>query len=323
MRVEILPDAFTEEGYECLVTLILYFTETRHEWVVDIRHIDFVEEYFRRHAPTRAGIWGDLARKSQVSGFWAPDSSRRPGVQVTRESLADDVHDLGSAARLVLENGAGDGAFVLAIAHVLGAGRVVAAKERGWLKFVQGGGSGEVPKVARNEREDFKRTCRVTFLLDSDRMTPGEPSKHEAAVGELRDAGIFGHILCFREIENYVPNRVLAAASVPEPRNVPLTERIAHLKVLSHEQRAHFDMKKGFADRRGQGYEIRPEQQKLYRSVPESARVGLRLGFGDGLMQVLLREAEAGHLKETDFTALGPDVCDELRAILDLVQRIL
>ncbi|GAB3980409.1 hypothetical protein GCM10029978_078390 [Actinoallomurus acanthiterrae] len=322
MKVELAADVFTEDGFELIVTLLQYFSQDRHEWVVDMHHVPLMEEYFGEQAPKRADVWLQLARKGMVSETWTAEPSRRAKVTVTRESLADHVDDLGSAARLVVENGEGDGAFVLAIAHVFGAGKVVKAKECHWLKFVQGGGSGEVPKVARKEHEDFKRTSRVTFLLDSDRMTPDEPSKHEPVADELRDAGINGHILRFREAENYVPNRILAAALVPEQRSV-VAERIRHLKTLTPEQRAHFDMKKGFADRKREGFEIPPEQQDLYASLPEPSRVVLRLGFGDGLTAILLREAEAGNLGEEDFAALGPEVCDELRAILDLVQRIL
>jgi hypothetical protein len=323
MRVELAADVLTDDGLELIAALIRYFSEGRHDWIVDVHQLPVLAEYFREQAPKRAGTWTDLAKKGSVSQAWTAKPSRQLTVTVTRESLADHVDDLGTAARIVVENCESDGAFVLAIAHVLGAARVVKAKESGWLKFVQSGGSGEVPKVVRAEHADFNRTPRVTFLLDSDRMTPDEPSKHEAIAAELHQAGIHGHILRFREAENYVPNRLLAAASVPQPRSVPVHERVGKLATLTHEQRAHFDMKKGFADRHAQWFVIPDEQQDLYGGLPEQTCAKLRLGFGDDLTRILLREAEAGNLKESDFAGLGPGVCDELRAILDLLQRIL
>lgn len=250
MRFELSADVFTDDGFEHIAFLIRYFSEGRHEWIVGMPQLSAIEDYFREQVPKRAEVWIALARKATVSEVWTAGPARPDGMTITRKSLADDVHDLGLAARVVLENGDGDGDFVLAIAYVLGAERITKAKERHWLKFVHGGGSGEVPKVVRREHEEFRRTIRVTFLLDSDRMTPEERSKHEAAVEELRDVGIHGHVLRYREIENYVPNRVLAAATVPRPREVPLTERIDSLKTLTCDQRAHFDMKKGFADRK-------------------------------------------------------------------------
>jgi hypothetical protein len=320
MRVELSADVLSDDGLELIATLIRYFSEDRHDWVVGVRQLPALEAYFTEQAPKRAGVWTHLASKSVVSQAWTAGPPRRGTVTVTRESLADHVEDLGSAARCVVENSEGDRAFVLAIAHALGVEKVIIAKERGWLKFVQGGGSGEVPKVARREREDFRRTTRVVFLFDSDRMTPEETSKHEANANELREDGIDGHILRLREAENYVPNRVLAAAPVSEPRRT-LHERIDHLKTLTPEQRGHYDMKKGFS--KGERLQIPAAQHDLYRSLPEHTQVGLRLGFGDGLTQILLREAEAGNLDESDFDALGPGVRDELHAILDLLHQIL
>ncbi|MEV5570208.1 hypothetical protein AB0L06_09165 [Spirillospora sp. NPDC052269] len=322
MKVELSPDVFTDECFELIAALVRYFAVGRHEWRVDVSHLPLAEGYFREHVPKRAPTWSDLARKGLVSGAWTSHTSGRGAVTVTRETLEDHVHDLGLAARLVVENREADGAFVLALAHVFDPGRLVEAVERGWLKIVQGGGSGEVPKVVRNEQEEFRRRSRVTFLLDGDRLTPGVRSKHQAVADELREVGAQGHVLRFREVENYIPNRVLAAVSVPAPRR-GLDERIKCLKTLTHDQRAHFDMKKGFADRKRERVEIHSEQQELYGSLPESIQVGLRLGFGDGLTILLLREAEAGKITESDFDALGPAVCDELRAILNLLYEIL
>ncbi|MGK5556725.1 hypothetical protein ACSNOI_34465 [Actinomadura kijaniata] len=323
MRVELSVEAFTEEGYEHIVRLIHYFVEGRHEWTVDASQLDTMDEYFRKHAPTRAGVWGALARKGSVSQAWKAGSARPPAVRITRESLRDHAHDLGAPARIVVENRAGDGAFLLAVAHVFGDKQIIEAKARRWLTFVQGGGSGEIPKVVRDECEEFRRVKRVVFLFDSDRMTPDERSKHENIAEKLRAEGVEGHILRFREVENYVPDRVVAAVSVHHRERRAQSLRITHLRKLAPEQRAHFDMKKGFRNPRTRRAEILPAQRELYRSLEECTVVALGEGFGEGLTEIMLREAQAGNLRESDFASLGSEVCEELREILALIKKVL
>ncbi|GAA1546531.1 hypothetical protein GCM10009678_31440 [Actinomadura kijaniata] len=323
MRVELSANVFTDGNFELLTRLIGYFIEARHDWIADDNEtLVVMDGYFRRHAPVRAQVWSSLVRKEPTRQVWSAGRPEPPTVRVTHESLPEHVEDLSATARVVLENKGGDGDFLLAVAHVFRAERIIEAKERRWLKFVQGGGSGEVPKVVRDECADFRRVKRVVFLLDSDRWTPGEPSKHEKAVAELRAEGVHGHILRFREIENYVPNCILAAVAVPRQQRREFDERLKSLRGLVPEQRAHFDMKKGFHDSRTQAARVPDEQRQLYGSLRQTTVVALRKGFGDGLTALLLREAKAGRLKEEDFGDLGPGVCDELREILALIERI-
>ncbi|WP_067482822.1 hypothetical protein [Actinomadura hibisca] len=324
MRVELSADTFDGDGYELLVILVHYFLEGRHDWVVvDPADLDVMDAYFQKHAPTRAADWSELARLGLASQEWTSTAPQPPDVTVTRENLSDLVHDLGASARVVVENREGDRDFLLAVAHVFGAQTIIDACEQRWLKFVQGGGSGEVPKVVRDEATEFRHLKRVVFLLDSDRWTPTEPSKHEQVVAELRAEGICGHILHFREVENYVPNHVLAAVTVPKQQRGEHDKRMQSLRTLIPEQRAYFDMKKGFQARKTPGPEVPSEQQELYASLPGTTVVALRKGFGDDLTGLLLQEAKAGKLKERDFAELGSGVCDELREILALIDRII
>ncbi|MBG0813846.1 hypothetical protein [Planomonospora sp. ID82291] len=321
MRVEIGGDAFTEDGFGLIVTLMQHFVESRHIWVVDPGQLDLVDGYFRDHAPKRSQTYGLLARKGLVSQAWTGTAGSRPRtVTITGESLADHVWDLGKSARFVVENQEGDRAFVLALAHVFDADGIVEACAKGWLEFVQGGGSGEVPKVVKNEGSSFRRVKRVAFLLDSDRLTPGAPSKHDSAVEKLSESGLAGHVLRFREAENYVPNRVLAAAA---GRRGELASRIDCLKSLNPDQRAHFDFKNGFSDRRNKCVSIPDVQRELYGQLSEQMKIGLRNGFGEGLTLLLEREAKAGNIDESDFSALGPAVCQELRELLALIREII
>ncbi|MFI6517321.1 hypothetical protein ACIBF1_17325 [Spirillospora sp. NPDC050679] len=322
MRVELSADVFGVDAYTPLVVLVYYFLEGRHDWVVvDPADLDVMDAYFAEHAPSKAADWSELARLGLTSQEWTSTAPLPPDVTVTRENLRDLVHDLGAAARVVVENQAGDGAFLLAIAHAFGVTKIHEAKAKGWLKFVQGGGSSEVPKVARSEAADFRRLKRVVFLLDSDRLTPGERSTHEKKAAQLLAEGIEGHILRFREAENYVPDHVIAAA--PHRDREALKERVENLRDLIPEQRAHFDMKKGFRKRGTDEAMIPLAQQELYRSLHETTVVALGEGFGDRLTTVLLQEAEDGNLTEDDFASLGAEVCDELRTLLALIQKII
>ncbi|MCK2213030.1 hypothetical protein MF672_004350 [Actinomadura sp. ATCC 31491] len=321
MRVELAGGAFTEDRFELIVTLIRLFAESRHEWVVTPDQFEIVRAYFQEHAPTRAQAYALMAQKGAVSQAWsAGPATLRPVVSVTYDSMPDHVEDLTRPARLVVENQEGDGAFVLALAHVFEAGQVIRAHGNRWLEFVQGGGSGEVPKVVASEAATFRRVKRVAFLFDSDRMVPGEASKHEKAVAALGELGVPGHVLRFREAENYVPNRVLAAIAGPRRE---LAARIDALKKLDPHQRGHFDFKHGFWDRKKACPAVPDAQKDLYAPLPDHVMAALRNGFGENLTVILEREARAGKLKEADFEALGPEVVAELKGLLALLQEII
>ncbi|MEU4541436.1 hypothetical protein AB0G15_42060 [Streptosporangium sp. NPDC023825] len=322
MRVEVAGEVFAEDGtgFEHIIMLMQYFAESRHEWVINFGDPDLVVGYFRQHAPIRAQTYGLMAQKGLVSQAWAGGEPRSRPVMITADSLTEHVEDLGRPAQVVVENQQSDRAFVLALAHVFATDKIVEADEKGWLEFAQAGGSGEVPKVVAAERARFRRVARVAFLLDSDRMVPGSTSKHEKTADGLRDLGVPGHVLVFREAENYVPNKILAAVS--GLTRAELAKRIAHLKDLTPDQRAYFDFKTGFWNKKKCCLEISPEQQELYESLSERMVQGLGAGFGEKLSRLLEREAKAGNLQESDFAALGSGVCEELRGLLALLREI-
>ncbi|MEU5865727.1 hypothetical protein ABZ815_31465 [Nonomuraea sp. NPDC047529] len=321
MKIELTSEAFTDEAFELIIELMRYFIESRHDWVVAPEQLGHVNAYFRQYAPKKAQAYALMAEKGMVSQAWA-GSTASPSrtVRISGESLSDHVSDLGRPARFVVENQEGDRAFILALAYVFGTDEIVKAWTKNWLEFVQGGGSGEVPKVVKTEGEAFRRVKRVAFLLDSDRLTPEEPSRHQGALARLAELGVTGHILRFREAENYLPNGVLAAVRASQPE---LTAKIDCLKALSVEQRGYFDFKNGFWDRRLECARVPEVQAELFHSLPDRVRVGLRHGFGEGLTLILEQEAKAGKLKRSDFDALGPDVCEELQSLLALVRDII
>ncbi|ROO83054.1 hypothetical protein EDD29_0543 [Actinocorallia herbida] len=323
MRVEVASDAFTTGGFEDVVTLMRYFTEDRHDWVVDPRQLPAIECFFSEHTPSRASTYTRFARKASVSARAWTSSRRRERadtISVTADSLADHTADLGRSAKVVVENGDADRSFLLAVARVFGRERVIAAERKSWLEFTHSGGGGELPKRARHEAAGFRLLRRVVFVFDGDRMTPNERSKHEKVAADLRKDAIEGHILIRREVENYIPTKVLAAV---KGRQSALTTRISLLKSLIPEQRAHIDIKNGFADKKTKQAVVPAAQAELFATLPPATVKGLREGFGEGLPQLLEREVEAGNVKESDFAALGSEVCEELKALLALIDRII
>jgi hypothetical protein len=322
MRVELDPDVMSDDDFDDVFALLRLFAEDRHDWlVIDPNQPDTIHAYLVKHAPHRAEVYGTLARKAFQNNMWRTEGGPHArDVKVSRESAKDHLWDLGRPARFVVENREGDGAFLLAVAHIFGDSKVIRANRKRWLEFVQSGGSGEVPKVVRNEISAFLRVQRVGFLFDGDHLTPDEQSKHESSAAALRSEGALGHVLSLREIENYVPNRILAAVPASGKERKELYSRIRHIKKLTMQQRAHFDMKHGFSRQKPQQAAA---QAVLYASLDAQTRASLNDGFGEGLPKLLMREAEADNVTEADFETLGPGICDELRGLLALLRQII
>lgn len=315
MRVRIAGEAFTDDGLHQVLILMSHFIEGRHEWVVDAHVVDVMSVYFRRNVPGLAQGYRLMAEKAMVDGAWgAPVPT---AVTVTSQTIKDDVADLHRPAKVVVENQESDRAFVLAMAHVFAAQRVIDAYEKGWLEFSHGGGSGDLPKIVLVERNRFLRHVRVVFILDSDRLVPGARSKHDRNVAAMLDMGVSGHLLKFREAENYIPLKVLAASGgSPTERS----KKLHQVKSLNPGQRAHYDVKKGFWSGKTNSYVVPPEQEDLFGSVDPKVIRGIGKGFGDGMCGVFEREAIAGRLNEAD---LDLEAVEDMRAMLRLLDEII
>lgn len=320
MRVELDQDLFTSDGHEPIIALMWMFVEGRHQWHVDPDGEAQILAYFEEHSPTKALAYADLMRKSVVERGRSAPPVNEP-LRVTSANLYDHVTDLNRPAKIVVENEGGDGSFIRAIAHVFEAPDLLRALKEGWLEFAYGGGGGEVPKVVHTECERFRRVPRVAFLLDSDRGTAGHSSKNEAAGRALNDLGVPGIVLKFREVENYVPTRILAAVPVSRRQHSDRDVRLRCLRELLPEQRGFVDIKHGFAKEKPGLWppHIVADREILYSPT---IRINLRDGFGERLAELLEREAAAGNVRAADFDSLGPGVCDELRALLALIEAI-
>jgi hypothetical protein len=320
MRVELTAEVFTSaEHLHHVVTLVGHFISGRHEWIINPQTVHVAVAYFKENTPQQAQVYGQLVEKGIVSQAWSSRQPSRPTVQVTPAHIAEHLEDLGRAAQFVVENHLSDGAFLRALAHIFGEDDILRAAEKGWLEFAHGGGGGGVLTVAAEQHKRFKQVARVGLMLDSDRMFPGDAAKYDGRAAELQQIGVHVHVLELREVENYMPNRVLAAAASKRPKTM---EKITHLRCLTHEQRGHFDMKRGFKAKHGDHAEVHVKQTELFAGIPDTVIVGLREGFGEGLTALMEREAKVGKIAETDFDSLGPTVRGELRALMTLLLQI-
>ena len=315
MRVSLAADVFTEStALTDILDLLRAFTSGHHDLLVaEPGIVSAATAYLNEHAPKLAHAYETLGGKGTVASAWTATPAQGPVLQITSATLADHSADLRRPAVFVVEDQESDGHFIKALCTVFRATRIQKALEEDWLRIEHGGGSAGVEKVAKVHAYHFRLFRRVAALLDSDRLLPGQQTKAHKQAARLASDGVVVHVLEFREAENYVPNRILAGTRNHSRASLKLT----HLKRLTAQQRAHFDMKKGFAASGG----ILPEQQPLYSNLGMRATQELRGGFGSDLLRRL--EEESATLTERDFDGLGTGVVPELRGLLDKLASVI
>jgi len=312
MRVELTTAVFdADEHVEDVLTLLKRFAAGRHRWVVEPTQVKAVESFLDRHYPTLAASYKDLARQSARQRAYSTPGAPAP-LRVSADDFADYMADLERPAVVMVENDASDGGFIKAIACVFKDGVIVTAIENEWLVIDHGGGTAGLFRRASDKHSRFRRVSRVAVVLDSDRRLPGDPPDKHADIERLRADGIKVHVLRLREIENYIPDKVLREL----PRQVKPLPKVAALGRLTKEQRGHYDMKSGFKN----GV-VPPEQRPLYDGVPQDVINDLADGFGRKVIETFLEHA--AELTEEDFrTDVGPDAPEELRAMLEMLREI-
>lgn len=155
----------------------------------------------------------------------------------------DTVMDfLGQPLKIVLENVESDRLFVEKCLELLGEKQI----DELWIEFVHGGGS-DLAKVAQS----YNGKCRTFCLIDSDVIsppniynTPAKPKTIKNIERICQDNGYSFHILNKREMENYLPDRVLKIYLEQKSRD------FEHIYFnLSSQCKDYFDMKKGLTSR--------------------------------------------------------------------------
>ncbi|MEU9264000.1 hypothetical protein AB0E04_00940 [Streptomyces sp. NPDC048251] len=340
MRVEIPVDLLRgsqgDENAELVLKLIAFFREARHEWVISPRDVDIVQTFLHRHVPILAQTYVLLAQKASMAQAWAPHNVTGV-VRVASETLVGDIRDLERQAVLVVENAIYDWQMIEALARLLGCEDVIDAKESNHLSVYNGGGKDGAIRHAVDQAAKFSRTRRVVLVIDSDSFHPADRTDNHVKADAAASKGVRSHVLSFREMENYIPNRVLAR----QPRNPvgisSMAKRLKSLKAFSPEQRAHFDMKHGFkgkpqmgADQKGRhskkagtAYFVPERHGDLYDEVAEQDLITLQEGFGTGLPALFLEEVMRGGISEQDLDGLGPSAKQELRSMFGTIRGVI
>ncbi|WUR58653.1 hypothetical protein OHS32_26665 [Micromonospora chokoriensis] len=283
MRLDIEPEVFTSGDRLSTIQLLALAVEGRHEWRPSLPVALSAERFVSEEVPALS----EFVQKTLVEA--ASPAPAAPAVaQVTAAKLKDFVADLRRPATLIVENRIADGGFVRAVALAFGDHRVVEAlaPERQWLCFSNGGGSGDIPELAADERASFTVLVRVAVLFDSDREHAGHQGRNQDKAEKCVQHGVSEvHLLAWRMMENYAPFRIW------EHHFIYKSDHVEDLRAIAPEQRGYLHLKEWFKARRCH--------------VPKR-----------------VFPAEVA-LAEEDFAELGPDVVSELRELLAMIHRIL
>jgi hypothetical protein len=321
VRVEISPELYEHEDIAFQLTSVFrLFAWGRHDWAILPGHVELAVAYVEQHDRAVLPITAELARKASVRNAWDSTDAAVGRVTVTKETLDDDLADLQRPAYLVVENEISDGAFLRAVCHVFEGDDIIEALDQGRAELTNGGGGGQVPAYAAQRAGRFRRTVRVALVLDSDRFYADEETKSHELAAKAAEYGVRAHVLSLREIENYVPDRVLESL---EPRH-KYSAQLDALKQLSSEQRGCLDMKKGFGFGVGKTAKAPHTKHKgLYDDLPSQVRDALRAGFGPDLVLKLEALAKANALTVHDFGDEESETTKELRALLGMLREII
>lgn len=251
-----------------------------------------------------------LLKKSFSRAMYNPPDPTVPVVDC--QGLDQAYRELVLPAAIVVENGRHDGAFLRALANVLGRSDLIDALESGRASVVHGGGS-TTKQVIEDEIEARPPLGRVVCFVDSDRLSGTEEAQSARVVEAARIRGVVVHVLKLREAENYLPNRVLGTI---EPRRHS-SRKLDALKRLSLSQRGYFDMKAGF--QAAKRHPDRKKRQDLLFGERLNDCPALENGFGDGLL--VRFHLMSDHVSVSDFDSLG--VTDELNELCDTIEGVL
>ncbi len=314
MLISTDPAVFDDDdNFESVIGFMVLLIEGRHLWDVDPASEERAAMFFAKHSPLRASVYRQIMQK----GFAATTlmgSSRSRGPHITSGSVHDAVSDLAQPAVVVVENAESDGLFFRTVVQAFQRGELVNAIEQSWLVVRQSGGGGEFVKVTADAARQFRSIVRVCGFLDSDRLVPGALTEAHTKAQKAREIGIDVHVLELREAENYIPPRSLRGNDSATRRR-RVAEAFARLTL---EQRGHFDMKRGFRNKKGETA-IPPEQQTLYASLDDELVEELANGFEGKIIRCL---AEATVLTVEDFTEVGPGVVDEIRKLIKMIGEV-
>lgn len=181
--------------------------------------------------------------------------------------------------RLLLENSVNDRAFVLAACERAEREALEYAESQGWLVFEMGGGSAMIERARELCRSPLDARA-TSVLADRDALRPPRVDEREGATDganatalrslAARESALHAHVLRRRSIENYLPVQALRQINASAARTY---------ETMKPAQRAHYNVKSGFAGDAGQARHGRTSED-LYSGLSRTDRDALNDGFG-------------------------------------------
>ncbi|MCW3787650.1 hypothetical protein [Plebeiibacterium sediminum] len=279
MLIEIKPDLFekSEKLQEVNQLLALFSDRRRYEYFCDLTEVidsnvfkslldidkQLIEEYFNRFITGCTKVDYCVANDSTPECFNVLEAKRFFNQPFT----------------IVLENSENDGYFLDAISEAF---RKQGKKFRrhydnGWISYGNAGGCTNIINFIERQKKSFKNLpkrqeyyLRCYVLVDSDkRFSEDSSDTRKRLETYLTKNNVSWHILEKREIENYMPDEVIA--EMDNNRNY----YDAYLK-LSEIQKDFFDLQKGFKGE--QQNKLHPKVARLMENVSEEDYKHLKNG---------------------------------------------
>lgn len=146
---------------------------------------------------------------------------------------------------VLLENDLYDGRFIRCLIHYFGSKRVKCALEVNSIRMAHSGGCGNTKNTLNEKSRGFRfrtKFLRLCIVWDGDQEYPGKVvEKYNKDIEDLNTHGIRYHILCKREMENYLPEE--AVKDLASPRFLVWFNAY---NAMSDVQKDHYDMNDGF-----------------------------------------------------------------------------
>lgn len=237
--------------------------------------------------PPRTRLQCELALDQGIKSETHHPSTTRILVSPTQQSnwnhqrpvlsIANALQFLGQPFEIIVENARNDRAFLLAVSDP--DDRVVfeERESQGWIKFQHTGGLGEMLIRVQQIQGDLTKALRSWVLFDSDKLQPNQNDPNSERVRAACDNCVPFHQLRRRAIENYLPLEVLGSWAKRESR----AHMVALFKAFNFDQRAHYNMKRGFA---GDGWrQDGLTSGALFDGLDKHILNQLHQGFGDNI----------------------------------------
>lgn len=232
----------------------------------------------------------------------------------TRTLTIQDALDLvGRPYRILVENGFSDRSFLLSLCARRDREWLEQRISAEWVEIEHCGGKDHLRKLVPEIKQEPSRHLRVSAIFDGDALRPGRPGNQR--LSNTCYPEIHHHMLRRRAIENYLPRRSLERwASLSDGRQEERRRRKvrALFEGMGHDQRAHYNVKAGFAGD-ARRHDRAPD---LYQDISAETRQALEDGFGEDIAALY----DDPRLRHEDFDAAAKD---ELRPFVDeLLARI-